>query len=198
MKSIHLTIDNIPGRGYDFVSKPQDIKNDMLREIWRNALPRGSAWQRYSDVHILKAFPVHDFGFAISMIVVKMESDDFGRKGVLKAEIDLMGSKDYLLYLDKISNKSQNRVKSLKMNQLVPKLVLGQQIILTRRYLGWQDWSDNVEATIAQLVLSLPLRLNLKISFTTFALDHLGESQIVAIPYKVAEDSKIKHSIYLS
>ena len=191
-------------RGYNFTTPTHGISEDLLKTIWRAAMPRGQGWGApiFTDSVSLKCFPVNPNLIALSTVIVTEMRDESGRAGIRRATIDLMSvneCSDYLhTRLVSYPANVQAQVESLPtlsqrkhiIDRSLPKMKSSPQVILSRPYQGYDDWQI-VEMLILKLALARtgPMRRWGKIiPFTTLALDYHEESNLVALPTQQVSD----------
>ena len=65
-------------RGYNFTSSTQGFHDDVLKSIWRKAMPRGQGWNAavYAGARSLKSFWLEDGRMAMSETVVTDMRDE--------------------------------------------------------------------------------------------------------------------------
>ena len=184
-------------RGYNFTTATGPLDDAALRAIWRGAMPRGQGWNApdYAGAHSLKCFPVGDGVVAVSDVMVTEMRDENGRGGIRRAVIDVLSQGEYRAYLEA-------RLATLPGDlhaRLADKPSFGQRIRIIERALPWfgkeqrlilshpyhmADWRF-IEALVIKLALNPvgPMRRwAVPLSFTSLALEHRDEAQIVAIP----------------
>lgn len=66
-------------RGYNFTSSTQGFHDDVLKSIWRAAMPKGQGWGAYVGARSLKAFALEDSRLALSEVTVTDRRDESGR-----------------------------------------------------------------------------------------------------------------------
>jgi hypothetical protein len=184
-------------RGYNFTSPTRGFSDEILKAIWRTAMPRGQGWgaDGYQGAHSLKCFVLEGGGVAISDVTVTDQRDESGRAGIRHAVIDVMPPDDYPAYLERrwesyphaVRAHAERRLNSLRgriNDRALPKFNKEPQIIFAARYATPTNWQV-VEALIVQLMRSptaVMRRWGKVIPFTTLALDHREESRVVVLP----------------
>jgi hypothetical protein len=82
--------------GYAFTTPTGDLPESVVRDVWRGAMPRGQGWSAYVGARALKCFPLEDGRqAALCEIEVTGRADESGRRGIRRAEIDVIDSADY-------------------------------------------------------------------------------------------------------
>jgi len=182
-------------RGYDFTSPTHNFDDDVLKSIWRKAMPRGQGWGNtvYEGARSIKAFPLPDGRVAVSEVTVTDMVDENGRRGIRRAVIDVMTKR--LLghhlnsrlagYPDEIRTHARQKHDSIV--SMSPRIKNNQPILITLAYKSNQESWWLVEALILMLAVSPPASLRRlarreMITFTTLALDYRNESMFVGIP----------------
>jgi hypothetical protein len=196
-------------RGYDFTSPTAGFADEVLKTVWRSAMPRGQGWNApvYAGARALKSFLVGDFA-AVSDVTVTDQRDDGGRGGIRRAVVDVMGFGEYTAYLeDRLRAYPPDVVAALErlptlaqrarlMNRAMKQ---SKQLILAQTYDGPRAWQV-VEGLVIKLALS-PFppapRSGRIVPFTTLALDHREESPLVALPAERARQLKGAPVVYL-
>lgn len=191
-------------RGYNFTSPTQGYSEDMLRAIWRNAMPRGQGWraEKYIGTEALKCFPVTRAHIAISQVTVTDQRDESNRGGIRRAVIEVIAADAYLPFLrkryDSLSASIQNDAKELltywqrirMLNRMPKKHRKAEQLVLTHPYSTAADWRV-IEAVVLSLALN-PIGPLLSwrrpISLTTLTLNHQEESALVGMPTDKTRD----------
>jgi hypothetical protein len=209
-----LTIDYVLDgrrRGYSFTSPTDDLHPEVLKTIWRNAMPRGQGWgaEVYCGAVSLKCFPLPSGEVAFCETVITDKRDEVGRTGIRQTVIDVMTANEHVGYLQDrlrslpahLTAEAESRLTSREWQLLFkknreakrPKSMIKPQTILAYPYEAgaWQF----VEACILLLASRATLLTNLievspkvnpfadrVLSFTTLALDYQEEGRIVALP----------------
>lgn len=196
-------------RGYDFTSPTAGFADEVLKAVWRSAMPRGQGWNApvYAGARALKSFLVDDF-VAVSEVVVTDQRDDGGRGGIRRAVVEIMGFGDYSAHLeDRLRayppdvRAALERLPTLAQRARIVKYAVkkGGQLVLAQAYAGPRAW-DVTEALVIKLALSpFPpaARSGRIVPFTTLALDHREESPLVALPAAKARQLKGVPVVYL-
>ena len=190
--------------GYRFKPPVGGFSEEVLRTIWRCAMPRGQGWggNDYIGARSLKCFPVDAYTVALSLVTVTDQEDEMGRRGIRRAEITLVPARDHLVHLERRLETYPPSVYAAAHRRLtpylwrrildkaVPKLKRGQPVVLAHPYTGPQSWQV-MEALMLKLVTSRAVRLiegwGAVSSFTTLALDWRDESRLVALPLDRAQ-----------
>jgi hypothetical protein len=209
-----LTIDYVLDgrrRGYNFITPTDGIDPEILKAIWRGAMPRGQGWSAdiYRGAKSLKCFPLPSGEVAVCETTITDLRDELGRSGIRRTVIELMTIRAYGDYLKSKLNalpqhltaKADAKLSSREWQLLFkknreakrPKTMIKPQTILAYPYRrdGWQF----VEVCILLLATRSTMLTNLiemspkvnpfadkVLSFTTLALDHQEEGRIVAVP----------------
>ncbi len=183
-------------RGYNFTSSTKGFSDDILKAIWRSAMPRGQGWGSYEGARSLKCFMLEGGGVALSDVTVTDQRDESGRSGIRRAVIDVLSvsaSIDYLErrfrnYPQSVQAQAEKKLsvglRARLMDKSMPRPNKTPQIILSHSYATPADW-EVVEAMIVKLALSpvmTMLRWGKVIPFTTLALDYREESRLVVLP----------------
>lgn len=196
-------------RGYDFTSSTAGFADEVLRTVWRNAMPRGQGWNApaYAGARALKAFLVGDFA-AVSQVTVTDQRDDGGRGGIRRAVVDLMTLGEYTAYLEERLRAfppdvraALERLPTLAQRARIANRAMkqGKQLVLAQTYDNPCAWQV-VEGLVIKLALSpfppVP-RSGRIVPFTTLALDYRDESALVALPAARARQLKGAPVVYL-
>lgn len=196
-------------RGYDFTSPTAGFADEVLKTVWRSAMPRGQGWNApaYAGARALKSFLVGDF-VAVSDVTVTDARDESGRGGIRRALVDIMGFGDYTAHLDSRLRAYPPGVRATlerlptlaqQMKLMRPNARKNGQLVLAQAYTGPRDW-DVTEALVLKLALALfpPVARQAGIVlFTTLALDPREESPLVALPAAKARQLKGVPVVYL-
>jgi hypothetical protein len=196
-------------RGYDFTSPTAGFADEVLKTVWRSAMPRGQGWNApaYAGARTLKSFLVGDF-VAVSDVTVTDARDESGRGGIRRAVVDIMGFGDYAAHLDSRLRAYPPGVRAAlerlptlpqQMKLMRPNAKKNGQLVLAQAYTGPRAW-DITEALVLKLALSLfpPVARQAGIVlFTTLALDPREESPLVALPAAKARQLKGVPVVYL-
>jgi hypothetical protein len=188
-------------RGYNFTSSTDYYDDEILKSIWRNAMPRGQGWgdALYHGARSIKAFQLPDGRVAVSEVTVTDLADESGRRGIRRAVIDVMTRSVFHHHLQsRLAGYPQGiragaTLKRRELERSFPRLKRGAPLILAHPFRSSFDWWI-MEALIIDLAARPPSRLQNKLafpSFTTLALTPLDGSQIVAIPQAKSIDEKI-------
>lgn len=102
-----LTLDYVlegRQRGYQFTSPTTGIPPDMLKRIWRSAMPRGKAWgdPRFRGASSLKCFTLDESGkgrVAACEVSGTDQVDELGRTGIRRARIHIFTFEQHAAYL---------------------------------------------------------------------------------------------------
>lgn len=188
-------------RGYNFTSNTKGYSEDVLKLIWRSAMPRGQGWGAYVGAHSLKCFPLGDGRVAASHVLITDQRDESGRGGIRRAEVQILDGGAFAGYLHQrltaISAATIGSVKGAlgfwRRQNILSKAPAPHdkktQLIFTRAYRDLADWS-HVEALMLLLALDYLPRWGRQIPFTTLALTHREESPVLALPLDKAAGIK--------
>lgn len=188
-------------RGYDFTSPTQNYDEDVLKTIWRNAMPRGQGWSDplYKEARSIKCFPLPDDRIAVSETTVTDLTDENGRRGIRRAVIDVMSRRVFAHHIQSRVAGYPEHVQ-LEANRLhervkysAPRLKKDMPLILTRAFTTAQAWWP-MEAVIMRLSIDPPHPQNRRPAspyFTTLALNYRNESPLLAIPLVKEDDIEI-------
>lgn len=88
-------------RGYTLTSPTDGLDAEIVKTIWRNAMPRGKKWAdaAYENAHSLKSFALENGQFALCEVNSTDQVDEVGRRGIRRAEIHLLNVGEYADYL---------------------------------------------------------------------------------------------------
>lgn len=196
-------------RGYNFTSPTAGFTDEVLRTVWRNAMPRGQGWSApiYAGARALKAFLVGDCA-AVSRVTVTDQRDDSGRGGILRAVVDVMVLGEYTAYWEAHLRAypadvqtALARLPTLAQRARLADYALKQrpQLVLAHHYENAHAWQV-VEGLVIKLALSpcppVP-RSGRIVPFTTLALDYRDEAALVALPTARARQLKGAPVMYL-
>lgn len=194
-------------RGYNYTSSTQGYDDTTLKAVWRQAMPRGQGWggDGYVGARALKCFPLDERRVALSDVVVTDLQDEHGRRGIRRAEVQVMAVDAAVELLRERQTHYPPDVQAMIdsrptlrqwwriLMDTLPGLHRDAQILLSRPYSRMDDWLL-VEAFVLKVALSrlVPLRRWGKIvPFTTLALDYRDEARLVAVPaQRIAADPK--------
>lgn len=182
-------------RGYNFTSSTQGFHDDVLKSIWRAAMPKGQGWGAYVGARSLKAFALEDSRLALSEVTVTDRRDESGRGGIRQAVVSIMQPGEYQ---EVLIARLQAYPEALRM-QIAHRPNFGERARFADRALNRKqkngqvicsaDWSPDswpfIEALTVKLALSPGVFLRARgafIPFTSLALDHHGESWLVVLP----------------
>jgi hypothetical protein len=183
-------------RGYNFTTPTRGIDEQMVKTIWRNAMPRGQGWGGYIGASSLKCFPIGDHQLALCEVTITDQQDESGRRGIRRAVIDLMDADTCLQqlktrldnYPPAVLNALEKKPSLRHWKQIVersmPKFRQETQVILARTYSTADNWQE-VEALVVKIAVSClgkARHWGRVIPFTTMALDHREELRLIAIP----------------
>lgn len=186
--------------GYAFRPPTNGYHDALLKAIWRQAMPRGHGWGAgiYENARTFKCFPAMDGLVAISETTVTDQQDEHGRRGIRRAEINLVPSNDISGYLRACLDTYPDQIRAAAHAKLtvgrwgrvvesaLPRLTRPKtQIVLAYPYAGPETW-EVVEVIVLLLANAWLLRAipgwGQNFSFTTLALTNEDESRIVAVP----------------
>lgn len=187
-------------RGYNFTTPTRSYSDDVLKVIWRNAMPRGQGWGTYIGAESCKCFLLPDGRVVVSQITVTDAQDESGRRGIRRAVIEVISAAEYARVLrtaldalpvsiqrDADHNlREWRRIRALE--RLSNRIRKAKQLIFTHSYSTAADWRV-VEAVLLRIALEPPHALRLfgaSLSFTTLALEYREESMLVALPAEKA------------
>jgi len=189
--------------GYHF-AETGGLDQPALRTIWAQAMPRGRGWaaDRYLGARSLKAFRVDARRAALSQVLVTDRQDEGGRRGIRRAEIDVLPLADIPAYL-----KARLEAYPLEVRQAAgERLGMGRWVRVLERALPRPGSSDRAVlghpfrdaagwTLIEFMVLYMATRWALRavrgwpplVPFTTLALDVQEEGTLVAVPWDQAQ-----------
>lgn len=198
---------NLDGKhpGYAFRQPTNGYHEDVLKAVWKGAMPRGQGWgaNGFTGAQSLKCFPLNRRFIAVSEVIITDQEDEEGRRGIRQAAITLMSPGEYLGWLNArldayplgIQEEAHRRLNLPGWAQIIhralPRLRGRQpQVVLTSPYRDAYTWQI-VEYLSIKLATSWVVktikgwgRIN---SLTTLALTHRDEARIVAIPLEKAD-----------
>lgn len=175
-------------RGYNFTSPTRGYPDDVLKAIWRNAMPRGQGWSEYIGARSLKCFELPDGDIALAEVTVTEQQDENGRRGIRRAVVDVMNTRVFAHHLKSrmlaypsdslaFANAAYDALKNARIKKNTP-------LILSYGYKNPRQWWG-MELLILKMVDEPPRhlrRMPFPIAFTTLALDHLSETTVIAMP----------------
>jgi hypothetical protein len=182
-------------RGYNFTSPTQGFHDDVLKSIWRKAMPRGQGWGAdvYAGARSLKSFWLEDSRMALSETVVTDMHDESGRGGIRRAVVSVMQPGEYLEVLKTRLSQYSDALRRLIDHRTLPNPRGDKQLIFFHPYADTARW-QTVEAMILRQALKLSangfIRSGKIVPFTTLALDYHDEGQIVVLPEEKAQAVK--------
>jgi hypothetical protein len=187
--------------GYRFRPPTNGVDRATLDAVWRGAMPRGQGWgaEALAGARSLKAFPVDGRTMALSTVVVTDQQDELGRRGIRRAEIDLILAGEYPARLaERIGALSPaavdaagGRLGGYVWQRVLDRVLLRgrRQVVLAHPYRSPEDWQI-VEALILRLVTSPGIRVfegwGPLTPFTTLALGRGDEGRVVGMPQAAA------------
>ena len=194
-------------RGYNFTSPTAGVDDDTLKQIWRNAMPRGQGWGNpvYLGATSLKCFPLDEDTIAVAEATVTDHADERGRKGIRRTVVEIMDESAYFAFLrrrlaaysDDVRRRAEDKLTLCKRTNIIhktlPRFRRDAQLVLVQPYHAADDWQV-MEAFMLKLALEPVIamrRWSPVIPFTTLALAHHDEAKMVAIPARHAESIDI-------
>jgi hypothetical protein len=214
-----LTLDYVldgARRGYAFTTPTDDLPPDVVRVLWRNAMPRGTGWDdpAWVGARSLKSFALPNGEIALCDVTVIDQRDEMGRAGIRKAAIHILPLRDHHALLSarltdlpavvvsaaesKLTSREWALLFRKRRSQQPPASLVKPQTILAYPYTpdGWTF----VEACILLLATRATLLANLievsaainpfadrALAFTTLALDSRDETRLIALPLARAQ-----------
>lgn len=182
-------------RGYRFTTPTRGYSDEDLKIIWQRAMPRGQGWTQYVGARSLKSFGLPSGRIAVSQISVTDQQDESGRRGIRRAEVAVLSSRDYPAHLrdlwDGLSEGIQKDAlfqweywrKLRLIDSHSARIRRTGQLVLTHPYTTMPDWQ--VLEGIALRAAMLPALISVlpsPFSWTTLALDYQDEGMLVAVP----------------
>ena len=189
-------------RGYNFTSSTQGFHDDVLKSIWRKAMPRGQGWGAdvYAGAHSLKSFWLEDGRMALSETTVTDMRDESGRGGIRRSVVSVMPSGEYLEVLKTHLSRYSDALHRHIEHRSLPNPRGDKQLIFYHPYADSTRW-QTVEALILRQALKLAsngmFRTGKIVPFTTLALDYHDEGQIVVLPEEKARSVKNENVVRL-
>ncbi len=189
--------------GYAFTTPTGDLPEAVVRDIWRSAMPRGQGWSAYVGARALKGFPLEDGRqAALCAIEVTDRADESGRRGIRRAEIEIVDGADYRAALqarldslpEPVRAAADERLSCPRWLQLVERAIPRlrkekSQVILASPYTTPESWLL-VTALMIRVALAFPVRavrgFPSALPLTSLALDYRDESPLVALPLERA------------
>lgn len=181
-------------KGYEIIDTGGHDKN-TLQQVSKNAFPKGQNWGQaeFIGLEILKCFLIDHKRFAVSKVCVTDKSDEFGRTGIMQAEIEIYGKDFYQSFL--------NTQISLLPTEI---LKMGKRWTQKTPFLSFLVFRILGLLIPTQIVINAPINFlanrinnayvfflakklaseggNHVVEFSTFSLNHKGESYITAVP----------------
>jgi hypothetical protein len=189
------------GTGYK-IETDDSITEEEKSAIKNSAFPQGKHWSQYAGTQSYKVFNLPSGLIAVSKILVT-NGTDFGRPGVLQANIEILPRSNYWAYLQKLltsilkeNNLDDDQVESFS-KQIWLDQIFGRQTVFTSSYKDPVHWAK-LNASILKSILNLPKLWRKPIPFTTFALDLPVENQILGIPTSAAATDKRQGKSFIS
>ncbi len=189
--------------GYAFTTPTDDLPESVVRDVWRSAMPRGQGWSAYVGARALKCFPLVDGRqAAVCEIEVTDRADESGRRGIRRAEIEVVDGTDYRAALQARLDGLPETVRAAADERLscprwlhiveraIPRLRKEKsQVILASPYTTPEGWLL-VTALMIRVALAFPVRavrgFPTALPLTSLALDYRDESPLVALPLERA------------
>lgn len=187
-------------RGYNFTSPTDGFSEEVLKEIWRMAMPRGQGWgdPTYLGARSIKSFELSNGLIVVSDVVVTDLRDEVGRRGIRRAVVDVMTSAVYIHHLnsriagypDEVLTRARYRYDRVRQSNL--RLKKDVPVVLAAEFESAREWWVMEALTLMLIAHPTPplLKLEWPFSFTTLALDHRRESTLVAMPAAKVGDVK--------
>jgi hypothetical protein len=205
-------------RGYTIISPTDGIPPENVKAIWREAMPRGQAWNEYIGARSLKCWVLPGGEAALCEVRVTRRADEAGRTGIRQAHVHVgTAAEIHAVLLNRLAalpaavvSDAERKLASKEWQLLfrkhreahAPRRMLKPQTILSRPYSA-EGWSF-VEACILLLATRATLLTNLievsprinpfadrLLSFTTLALDVRDETRLVGVPLRHAEAASV-------
>jgi hypothetical protein len=181
-------------RGYNFTSPTQGFHDDVLKTVWRSAMPRGQGWgaEAFTGARSIKSFLLADGRVALSDVQVTDMRDESGRGGIRRAVVGVMTAGEYTEVLtDRLKGYSPELLRASQRS--LPGGGGDKQTIYSYPYGDPFSW-QLVEAMLMRQALKLAsggvFRSGKIVPFTTLALDYRDEGQLVGIPEGKAQGVK--------
>lgn len=179
-------------RGYSFTSPTHMHADSTLKTVWRSAMPRGQGWRadRYIGARALKCFALENGQVAVSESIVTDMTDENGRRGIRRAEVDVMSAAVFTHHLrSRMAGyppeiQKAAATKYAQVEKRFPRLKKQQPLVLVYPFTTPRLWWV-IEALVLRLALAPLASMHTwgaVVPFTTLALTHLDETGIVAIP----------------
>lgn len=185
-------------RGYNFTSPTRGVPDDVLRRIWRHALPRGQGWgaPQYTGAVSLKCFPLDAGRVALSTVTVTDQADESGRRGIRRAVIDVLTVQACRLQLEArlsgypadVQGWLESKPGFWQWHKIADRARIEADktaaLVVTHPYTDVGSW-QRVEALLIKIATAPRLIRKLDgqlLPFTTLALTHHDESALVALP----------------
>ncbi len=180
-------------RGYAFTTPTRGYPDDVVKAIWRQAMPRGQGWSKYLGAESVKGFSLPDGRFALCLVTVTDRADESGRKGIRRAQIDVYDVPAYRAALRRrfeqlpVSVQDDARFEHERLRRVRTLHRIDRkatQLALIHPYDTQADWRY-VEALAILLALE-PLGVlkswRAPFALTTLALAPQEEGALVGIP----------------
>src|SRR5262245_53249533 len=129
-------------RGYNFTSSTQGFHDDVLKSIWRKAMPRGQGWSAdvYAGARSLKSFLLEDGRMALSDAVVTEMRDESGRGGIRRAVVSVMQPGEYLEVLKAHLSQYPDALRRQVEYLILPSPRGDKQLIFFHTYTDTMRW----------------------------------------------------------
>lgn len=214
-----LTLDYVlegEQRGYAFTTPTDDLSPEVIKALWRGAMPRGTGWDdpRYAGARALKVLPLPDGHFALCDVETTDLRDEAGRAGIRRAAIAIGTLRECRAALTgRLASLPAEQVSAAEAaltsrewallfrkyrEAAKPRTLLKPGTILAYPYQSPEGWVF-IEACLLLLATRATLLTNLievdpavnpfadrLLAFTTLALDPRGEGRIAAVPLERA------------
>lgn len=182
-------------RGYNFTSPTKGFHDDVLKSIWRRAMPRGQGWGAavYAGARSLKVFLLEDGRAALSDVTVTDMRDESGRGGIRRALVSVMQPSEYVEVLGARLAAYPSALIAQIGRRALPGGRGDKQTVYSHAYTNAADW-QSVEVLLLRHALKIAsggmLRSGRIVPFTTLALEYRDEGQLVALPEEKARAVK--------
>lgn len=184
-------------RGYNFTSSTAGFSDDVLKAVWRGAMPRGQGWGKpaFSGARSIKCFQLPDARIAVSEVTVTDLEDEHGRRGIRHAVVDIMPPRVFGHHLESrlagypAGIRTETRTLYAKISKRLPRQKKDAPLVLAHPYSNSNDWWV-IEALVLELARQ-PVGWLRRVQsgivpFTTLGLNHHDETGIVALPAEQA------------
>lgn len=180
-------------RGYAFTTPTTGYADNVVKAVWRQAMPRGQGWNQYIGAESVKGFALPDGRFALCIVSVTDREDESGRKGIRSAQIDVYDVPTYRAALRRRFERlplsvqddarfEHDRLRRVRTLHRVERKAA--QLALTHVYDTQADWRyvEGLAILLALEPLGTLKGWRAPFSLTTLALTTQEESALVAIP----------------